>query len=352
MAAPAAKPAVTLPPSPLPSRHAALKDIAAGTAAGLVSVLACHPLDTLRVRLQTAPSGRFTGALDVLAQTVKREGARALYKGMAMPLLAQGVQKATMFYSFGMARRTIIQYSHTNPAAGPLPIWQLGLCGSFAGVCNAVVANPFELVRNRLQVQYARRASDAQYRGPVDAARQIIRTAGVRSLWLGLGPMMLRDAPGLAAWYGTFEGVRRALLPPGSDPSQAPVWKTLLSGASAGVAFWVCAFPQDTIKNIIQTRGMDMRMHQLEHAAGVAPVAAPSSVGVAAPSAAAVSTEGFVSTGARLVREEGFKRLWRGFSIAALRGIPGASSTFLTYTVVSNHLNKLEQQHLHKQLQR
>jgi solute carrier family 25 carnitine/acylcarnitine transporter 20/29 len=157
----------------------------------------------------------------------------------------------------------------------------------------------------------------------------MVSRAGVSSLWLGMRPMMLRDAPGLGAWYGTFEGVRRGLLPAGSDPSRAPVWVTLTAGATAGVAFWVFAFPQDTIKNVIQTRGMDMRMNRTATVPNVAGAPPPP-----------VSLEGFFATGARLVREEGWRRLWRGFPVAALRGIPGASSTFLTYQLVINKLNE------------
>ena len=253
-----------------------------------------------------------------------------------MPLVAQGFQKATMFFSFGMARRFMLEQNAARAgppggpqlvAPGPLPLWQLFLCGSFAGVANSVVANPFELVRNRLQVQYARHAADAQYRGPIDAALQIARgPGGVRSLWLGLGPMMLRDAPGLGAWYGTFEASRRFLLPPGSDPAKAPKSVTVASGALAGVAFWTFGMAQDTVKNVIQTQGMSMAME------GAAAAATASKSGAAASAPIAVS--GFWATGARLVRQEGWSRLWRGFPIAAARGIPGASSTFLTYQLV------------------
>lgn len=320
---------------------AALKDIAAGTSAGIVSVVVCHPLDTIRVRLQTAPAGRFTGVADVVRQTLAKEGPRALYKGMAMPLLAQGAQKATMFYAFGTARRWILEANAAaGRPAGPLPIWQLALCGSFAGVCNTLVANPFELVRNRLQVQYHRDPSAAQYRGPLDAARQISARAGVRALWLGVGPAMLRDAPGLAAWYGTFEGVRRLLLPAGSDPATAPKSVTLTAGAVAGVSYWCFAFMQDTIKNVIQTQGMNMKMGG--GAVATAAAAAVGASGAEQPAVRPVHVNGFFATGARLVREEGgWRRLWRGFPIAALRGIPGASSTFLTYQLVINYLNTL-----------
>jgi solute carrier family 25 carnitine/acylcarnitine transporter 20/29 len=227
----------------------AAKDLLAGTSAGVVSVLVCHPLDTIRVRLQTAPAGRFTGVGDVVRQTIRGEGARALYKGIASPLLAQGLQKATMFFSFGLAKRTL---AGDGAGAGQtLPLPHLFLCGSFAGMANSLVASPFELVRNRLQVQYHRHISSAQYKGPFDCARQIVAQSGVRSLWLGVGPMMLRDAPGVGAWYCTFEGVRRLLVPAGEDPATTPKWKILVAGAAAGVGFWTCAFPQDTIKNII-----------------------------------------------------------------------------------------------------
>lgn len=307
-----------------------------GTSAGLVSVLVCHPLDTIRVRLQTAPKGRFTGISDVVAQTIRHEGPRALYKGIVSPLVAQALMKATMFVSFGRAKRFMMERNQQSghPTA-LLPLWQLYLCGSFAGMCNATVANPFELVRNRLQVQYQRSIAASQYKGPIDCARQIVREGGLPRLWLGLGPMMLRDVPGLGAWYGCFEGVRRLLVPAGEDPSQTPKWKILLSGATAGVAFWVFAFPQDTIKNIVQTRGMSMA---LEKELG----AAAKNLESHAPPQPALKPLGFFATGADLVRTEGVGRLWRGFSIAALRGIPGASSTFLTYQLVLNYVNTLE----------
>lgn len=54
-------------------------------------VLAGHPFDTVKVRVQTAPHGKFKGPLDCLLTTVRREGALAVYKGVAPPLLATGV---------------------------------------------------------------------------------------------------------------------------------------------------------------------------------------------------------------------------------------------------------------------
>lgn len=43
-----------------------------------------HPFDTVKVRLQT--SSNYTGMVDCVSKTVKKEGVRGLYKGMSAPI--------------------------------------------------------------------------------------------------------------------------------------------------------------------------------------------------------------------------------------------------------------------------
>jgi solute carrier family 25 carnitine/acylcarnitine transporter 20/29 len=43
--------------------------------------------DTIKVRLQTAPKSQFRGPLDCVMQTLRKEGARGLYKGATPPLI-------------------------------------------------------------------------------------------------------------------------------------------------------------------------------------------------------------------------------------------------------------------------
>lgn len=55
----------------------------AGTASGISKLVTGHPLDTIKVRLQTEGGyGRFKGPIDCLKQTWKTEGIRGLYKGV------------------------------------------------------------------------------------------------------------------------------------------------------------------------------------------------------------------------------------------------------------------------------
>ena len=65
-----------------------LRDFVAGGAGGVCAVLVGHPFDLVKVRLQTAERGVYTGALDVVRRTAAREGAvRGLYAGVSAPLV-------------------------------------------------------------------------------------------------------------------------------------------------------------------------------------------------------------------------------------------------------------------------
>ena len=51
-----------------------LRSLAAGGVGGVCAVVVGHPFDLVKVRLQTADKGVYTGAIDVVRRTVAREG--------------------------------------------------------------------------------------------------------------------------------------------------------------------------------------------------------------------------------------------------------------------------------------
>ena len=51
-----------------------LRSLAAGGIGGVCAVVVGHPFDLVKVRLQTADKGVYTGAIDVVKRTVTREG--------------------------------------------------------------------------------------------------------------------------------------------------------------------------------------------------------------------------------------------------------------------------------------
>jgi len=68
------------------------REFVAGGVGGMAGVLAGHPLDTLRIRLQQPPSHPQPSAARLLRGILRAEGPSALYRGMAAPLASVAFQ--------------------------------------------------------------------------------------------------------------------------------------------------------------------------------------------------------------------------------------------------------------------
>lgn len=53
---------------------AQIRSFVAGGVGGICAVVVGHPFDLVKVRLQTAERGVYTGAIDVVKRTIAREG--------------------------------------------------------------------------------------------------------------------------------------------------------------------------------------------------------------------------------------------------------------------------------------
>lgn len=65
-----------------------LRSFAAGGFGGVCAVIVGHPFDLVKVRLQTAERGVYSGAIDVVRKSIARDGLRrGLYAGVSAPLV-------------------------------------------------------------------------------------------------------------------------------------------------------------------------------------------------------------------------------------------------------------------------
>jgi hypothetical protein len=90
-------------------------EFVAGGVGGMAGVLAGHPLDTLRIRLQQPPPpaspgitaarvGRPPSAAALLRGIVRAEGPSALYRGMAAPLASVAFQVRSASFQTRLGR--------------------------------------------------------------------------------------------------------------------------------------------------------------------------------------------------------------------------------------------------------
>ncbi len=65
-----------------------LRSLIAGGFGGVCAVVVGHPFDLVKVRMQTAEKGVYSGAFDVVRRSVAKDGlARGLYAGVSAPLV-------------------------------------------------------------------------------------------------------------------------------------------------------------------------------------------------------------------------------------------------------------------------
>lgn len=139
-----------------------LVEVVAGTVGGVASLLAGHPFDTIKTRLQaqsqsvsspsirhvpssssstlplliqanTAITFRYTSAFDALRRIIAEERFLGLYKGVTSPMLGVAIMNASIFGIYGMALRKL-QFDDGRPT---LP--DIFLAGCISGIISACV---------------------------------------------------------------------------------------------------------------------------------------------------------------------------------------------------------------------
>ena len=208
-----------------------MNPMAAGALSGLSQVLAEQPFDTIKVRMQSRALSydAFTGPIDLVRTTFRREGIRAFFQGVTPRLATYSAVKASLFTLFDKF------YRATDSTL---------LAGGLAGGINTVFSCPQDVLKSLLQVQVA--SGPGNYRGPIATARDLYASHGGRGFYRGWGALVARDVPGYALLYTVF--VRGRASP---ALEVVPTW---CIGGASGLAFYLSMLPVDRIKTVMMTQ--------------------------------------------------------------------------------------------------
>ncbi|KAG8747730.1 hypothetical protein FRC10_011858 [Ceratobasidium sp. 414] len=311
---------------------AAMKDIAFGSAAGIVSKVFEHPFDLCKVRLQSQVldvTARFSGPVDCLYKTWKFEG------GLPMPIVGAMAENASLFLAYNKIQQALQKYPHFNTDPGQrIPLDGIAIAGGGAGTVASFLLTPIELIKCKMQVQMIAaeahvvpilattgatsvtatlplpRAgpSFSQLQGPLSLIMSVIQTHGVRGLWLGHTGTLIRETGGCAAWFTTKEAVCRILAP---GNRELGLHESAFAGACAGVAYNVTLFPADSIKSAVQTEE-ELR---------------PKLPGQPRPT--------FLGTARAIWAAQGIRGFYAGMGVTVARAIPSSAIIFVVYDGLS-----------------
>lgn len=206
-------------PSIMPTEKFICGSLAGGAAQAIV-----YPLDVAKTRMAVARCGVYTSVGQCLAKTMAEEGVRGLYRGLgpalAMIMPIAGVDLAV----FNTLKERYIAWEQENrrreqPLQPPgrtagvqLPVSvSLGI-GAAAALSGGLIGYPLTVVRTRLITQnMTTTLGQYRYNGAVDALLQIWEHEGIRGLYRGQVPSLMKSLPAISIGYGTFEATRNLL---------------------------------------------------------------------------------------------------------------------------------------------
>ena len=132
---------------------------------------------------------------------VKEEGIKSLWKGVVPTMIRQGSNQAFLFMSFFLINEHVFNKVEGDKKVQPM--WQTFATGLVAAAVGPMFNCPMDVVKTRLMAQETKANEQPKYRGFVHTVKTIAKEEGVRALWKGLVPRLMRLAPGQAiTWTG------------------------------------------------------------------------------------------------------------------------------------------------------
>lgn len=228
-------------------------DLVAGGVAGVAADTVMHPVDTIKARMQaTRAKGRhpsMQGSMfTIFRRIVVQEGVtRGLYAGFGAVLAGTIPTHAIMFASYKSLKRAA-ETAIANDSALPYADFA---CAAGCELFALAPYVPAEVVAKRMQI--AALGSSRNYKSTAHAVRVIHEREGIRGLYAGLWPTMLRDVP--------FTAIQFSLFTAGKDLHHRVTNRSSLTNTEATVLGFIVGTigaaatnPADVVKTRLQTQ--------------------------------------------------------------------------------------------------
>ncbi|KAL8278221.1 hypothetical protein RQP46_009394 [Phenoliferia psychrophenolica] len=294
----------------------------AGGTAGLSEALVCHPLDTIKVRMQLSRGSRVKGVkargfIATGASIVKKESPLGLYKGLGAVVSGIVPKMAIRFASFEQYKGMM-----ANKETGVTGGGGIFMAGLGAGVTEAVlVVCPMEVVKIRLQAQVHSMTDPLdipKYRNAAHALYLILREEGPATLYRGVALTALRQATNQAANFTAYTELKRLLQKwqPQFPEGGLPAWQTGIIGLISGAVGPFTNAPIDTIKTRIQ-RATALKGE--------------------------TAWTRFTTVAGQMFKEEGPSAFYKGITPRVMRVAPGQAVVFMVYERVRAIIEREEE---------
>lgn len=213
------------------------------------------PIDTAKIRLQLQGSSigmsagaapRYTGFGNCLATIGANEGLKGLYRGLVPALYRQMTYSSIRMGVYEPLRNFI----SGNTPAHEIPFFKKVLAGGTSGSLGCIVANPFDLMKIRMQAD----VTGLRYpQGLFRAISSVVAKESLPSLWTGVVANIQRAFFVNAAELATYDTFKQSLMHRAGLGDH--VGTHFLASMGAGLVAAVVSNPIDLSKSRLMTQG-------------------------------------------------------------------------------------------------
>lgn len=280
-----------------PFMRAALPFINGGVS-GMVATTVIQPVDMVKVRIQLAGEGKAGGPkptpLSVTREILASGKALDLYTGLSAGLLRQAVYTTARLGFFDTFMASLA--SRAKAKGTSVGFAERASAGLAAGGLAAMIGNPADLALIRMQSDGLKPLAERKnYKSVIDALSSIAKAEGVGALWAGAAPTVVRA---MALNFGQLAFFSEAKAQLKARTSWSANAQTLSASAIAGFFASFFSLPFDFVKTRLQKqqKGPDGKMPY----------------------------SGMADCFAKVARQEGLMRFYRGFGTYYVRIAPHA----------------------------
>jgi hypothetical protein len=187
-----------------------------GFIAETVSCVFWVPIDVIKERLQVQShkGGGYRNTIHALQTIARYEGIRGIYKGYSSTILSFGPFSAFMFMFFEQFKKCGEKFCGTTDLSFSCSL----LCSAMAATLAALITNPLDLVKLRLQIQRRKLASSTSHTASLpsygythfaNGLLKVLQEEGVRALYKGAFTRMMFSGSYTALSLSLYEQLKK-----------------------------------------------------------------------------------------------------------------------------------------------
>ncbi|KAF3456425.1 hypothetical protein FNV43_RR01075 [Rhamnella rubrinervis] len=280
-----------------------------------------HPTAVVKTRMQVAGSGlSHMRGVTVFRHILKNDGIPGLFRGFGTSAVGSLPGRVLALTSLEVSKDMMLKYTRGLDMSEATRVGLAnGVAGLFSNCVSCVYYVPLDVICQRLMVQGLPGTTFCN--GPFDTMSKVIKVEGLRGLYRGFGLTAVTLSPASALWWGAYGAAQHVIwrsLGYKDEIDKKPshiemVTVQATAGMVAGACSSVITTPIDTVKTRLQV--MD-------------------DYGVGRPSV--------LKTTKTLLKEDGWRGLYRGFGPRFLNMSLYGTTMIVTYELIRFNVETVE----------